>query len=210
MTNHHPNPRGLQLAELETMVRAASETRASGRGLPEQVYRALFRDRVPSLQDSSEIGRRKKAWLAENLDDRRLELVSRHPAPDRSVRHVFRLADGGLIESVLLWHHGQWTVCVSSQAGCALACRFCATGMLGLSRNLEAWEIVDQVLQVGREAGIRVGDVVFMGMGEPLMNVEEVHRAAQVMTQSLGLQISRRRITVSTAGVVPEIHRFID
>src|SRR5262249_22660465 len=120
------------------------------------------------------------------------------------------LRDGAIVESVLLHHHGLWTVCVSSQGGCPLACSFCATGQLGLTRDLEAWEIVDQVLQVGRDRGGRVSDIVFMGMGDALLNEAAVYRAATVLREAHGCQISASRIVISTAGVVPAIHRFVD
>jgi 23S rRNA (adenine2503-C2)-methyltransferase len=189
---------------------AARGGKAAAATLPYVVYRALHRERAPAVKDVSGVNREKLEIFAETFDDSPLESVERAPSWDLSARHVFRLHDGALVESVLLHHHGLWTVCVSSQAGCALACRFCATGMIGLRRSLAAWEIVAQVIQVGRLANVRISDVVFMGMGEPLMNETEVYRAARVMTDAHGLQISPKRITISTAGVVPAIHRFID
>ncbi len=175
--------------------------------------RALYLDGAASIDAMTELGAARRARLAEIVRVPRIERLAVEPAGDGSVRHAFRLADGAVIESVLLPHHagsGRYTVCVSSQAGCALACRFCATGRLGLKRNLEAWEIVDQVAQVTALAGVRASDLVFMGMGEPLANEAAVFQAAQVMTQSHGLQIGARRITISTAGMVPAIHRFVD
>ena len=144
------------------------------------------------------------------FSDESLELASVHRSWDLSARYAFRLADGAIVESVLLHHHGLWTACVSSQAGCPLACTFCATGQLGLKRDLEAWEIVDQVLQLGRDRGVRISDIVFMGMGEPLLNEAAVYQAATILREEHGCQISPKRIVISTAGVVPAIHRFID
>jgi 23S rRNA (adenine2503-C2)-methyltransferase len=102
----------------------------------------------------------------------------------------------------------KYTVCLSSQAGCPLACVFCATGRLGLQRNLETWEIVEQLRIVREEADRPVRGVVFMGMGEPLLNYERVIRAARIFSDPSGLAISGRAITISTAGVVPAIRRF--
>ena len=204
-----PNIRGLRFDEVLARVRAHPSRLKTG-GLPDCLYRAIHRERHVSAASSPLIGWPKREIVRSLFDDRRLELVERRVAGDLNARQVWRLADDRLVESVLLWHHDLWTVCVSSQAGCPLACRFCATGMLGLQRNLEAWEIVDQVLQTGREGGVRVSDVVFMGMGEPLLNEEEVYRAAAVLSDARGCQISPRRITISTSGIIPAIHRFID
>ena len=204
-----PNARGLLPEEIAAVITERRPDAHVGR-LPSDLFGGLLRERRPGVGDIPGLGRRRRALVEECFDDATLELVERRPSADRSVRHVFRLGDGRLVESVLLWHHGLWTACVSSQAGCALACEFCATGMIGLERDLEAWEIVDQVIQVGRLAGVRVSDVVFMGMGEPLMNETAVYRAAEILNHAEGPQISRKRLTISTAGVVPAIRRFID
>jgi 23S rRNA (adenine2503-C2)-methyltransferase len=122
---------------------------------------------------------------------------------------LFRLHDGLLVEAVRIpIFDEKYTVCISSQAGCALGCVFCATGKLGFQRNLAAWEIVEQVRIVRREADRPVRGIVFMGMGEPLLNYEQVVKAARIFADPSGLAISGRAITISTAGVVPAIRRF--
>jgi 23S rRNA (adenine2503-C2)-methyltransferase len=204
-----PNIRGLTLAEVHDCLVAAGglEGRAT---LPARLYEGIHRDRAPRIHEIPGVNARKLAEAGELFSDDALELVSVHRSWDLSARYAFRLRDGAIVESVLLHHHGLWTVCVSSQAGCPLACTFCATGRLGLVRDLEAWEIVDQVLQVGRDRGVRVSDIVFMGMGEPLLNEAAVFQAAAILHQTHGCQISNKRIVISTAGVVPAIHRFVD
>jgi 23S rRNA (adenine2503-C2)-methyltransferase len=129
---------------------------------------------------------------------------------DGSVRYLFRAEDGARFEAVRIPLHrpGRFTVCLSSQAGCAMACAFCATGRLGLGRNLAAHEIVAQLLTVRQEAPGRVSGAVFMGQGEPFHNYEEVIRAAQVLSNPAGGQISRDAITISTVGLVPQIRRY--
>jgi 23S rRNA (adenine2503-C2)-methyltransferase len=204
-----PNVRGLTLAELAAVLREGGLVERAAR-LPVDLYHGLHRDGVERVSDVPGVNAKKLVRATALLDDATLEMVECIESWDRSARYVFRCADGALVESVRIHHHGLWTVCVSSQAGCAMACRFCATGMIGLKRDLLPWEIVDQVRQVGRRSGVRISDVVFMGMGEPLMNEANVYRAAEIMTEAHGLQISARRITVSTSGVVPAIHRFID
>jgi len=204
-----------------THVELAARLRAGGEAgersdFAARVLREAYLRGAASIEAMASLGRERRAQLAAAVAFPRLERVALEPSADGATRFAFRLHDGPLVESVLLPHHAgsrNLTACVSSQAGCALACRFCATGRLGLARNLAAWEIVDQAAQVAAHAraqsGRRISDVVFMGMGEPLLNEAAVFRAARVMTQTHGLQVGARRITISTAGVVPAIDRFI-
>ncbi|MFL5409050.1 MAG: 23S rRNA (adenine(2503)-C(2))-methyltransferase RlmN [Myxococcales bacterium] len=125
--------------------------------------------------------------------------------PDGTVRFAVRLGDGAVVETVLIRQPSRTTVCLSSQVGCARGCVFCETGRLGLVRNLEAWEIVAQYAIVARHVATRPGNVVFMGMGEPLDNLEEVLRAIDVLADPAGFAVPERRITVSTVGIVPKM-----
>jgi len=139
------------------------------------------------------------------------EIARIRSADGETTRLVFRLADGLRIETVAMQDDDRRTVCVSSQAGCALQCDFCATGQLGLGRNLTAGELVDQVIQAaklfpGHERPAT--NVVFMGMGEPLQNYDAVVRAVCLLSLEMGLAISAAHVTVSTAGLVPMIHRL--
>jgi 23S rRNA (adenine2503-C2)-methyltransferase len=144
----------------------------------------------------------------------RLALVDRSVSPaDGFAKYLFRGDGPEAFEAVripLLHRPGdeKYVVCVSSQVGCALGCVFCATGRMGFRRNLATWEIVDQVIQVAADSAHPVRGVVFMGMGEPMLNYDRVMRAARVMSESCGLAIHARAITVSTVGVVPMIRRF--
>jgi 23S rRNA (adenine2503-C2)-methyltransferase len=139
----------------------------------------------------------------------RLERVAAVDAQDGFRKYLFRLADGAAVESVRIplfdTHH---TLCLSSQVGCALGCAFCATGRLGLTRNLEAWEIVAQFLEVRADSTRPVTGVVFMGQGEPFHNYEAVLQAAYLLCDPAGGRIDQRRISISTAGVVPAIRRY--
>src|SRR5438270_6988591 len=125
--------------------------------------------------------------------------------PDGTVRFAVRLRDGAEVETVLIRQPSRFTVCLSSQMGCARGCVFCETGRLGLVRNLEAWEIVAQYAIAARYLGLRPRNVVFMGMGEPLDNLEEVLRAISVLAEPAGFAVPERRITVSTVGIVPKM-----
>ncbi|HET9595985.1 MAG TPA: radical SAM protein [Anaeromyxobacteraceae bacterium] len=139
----------------------------------------------------------------------RLERVSAVDARDGFRRYLFALPDGGRVEAVRIplfdTHH---TLCLSSQVGCALACAFCATGRLGLTRNLEAWEIVAQLLEVRADSVRPITGAVFMGQGEPFHNYDAVLQAAYLLCDPAGARIDQRRISISTAGVVPMIRRY--
>ena len=167
--------------------------------------------------------------VIEPLDDHRLEIIERATDPsDGFVKYLFRLDDGALAEAVRipLEKEGCFSVCLSSQAGCAMGCDFCATGRLGLTRNLEPWEIVAQFVAV-RDDGVgqtflsgrnrrpdrnvwptRITSAVFQGQGEPLHNYDNVMRAAQILSHPSCGRIAAKSITISTVGLVPAIHRY--
>jgi 23S rRNA (adenine2503-C2)-methyltransferase len=156
------------------------------------------------------MAREKLSRAASLLDTPTLEVVDRRRDPaDGFVKYLFRLGDGARVEAVRIpIFDDKYTLCLSSQAGCPLDCVFCATGKLGFTRNLATWEIVEQLRIVRDEADRPIRGVVFMGMGEPLLNYDAVIRAARIFADPSGAAISGRAITISTAGVVPAIHRF--
>jgi len=160
------------------------------------------------------VSREIREWMAENLDTALPQIVERHASEDGSTKLVLALADGERIEAVHMprdVRNPRVTLCISSQVGCAMGCTFCATGAMGIRRNLTAGEIVGQVLALLRELGPEKPHqitLVFMGMGEPLHNLEHVHRAIQVFNHQQGLNISTKRITVSTSGLVSGIEKL--
>lgn len=140
-----------------------------------------------------------------------LEIVDRATDPsDGFVKYLFRLHDGALVEAVRipLEVPGRFTICLSSQAGCAMGCTFCATGRLGLTRNLEPWEIVAQFIAIRDEAPGVVTGAVFQGQGEPLHNYDAVMRAAEILSHPCGGRVAAKAITISTVGLVPAIRRY--
>jgi 23S rRNA (adenine2503-C2)-methyltransferase len=146
-------------------------------------------------------------------DTARLEVVERVGSRvDPFVKYLFRGADGRVFEAVRIpLERPRWSVCVSSQVGCALGCAFCETGRLGFTRNLEAWEMVEQVLTIRREGTERpVTGVVFQGQGEPFQNYDHVIQAAQILRHPCGARIRGDRITISTVGILPMIERYTD
>ncbi|TMB55520.1 MAG: radical SAM protein [Chloroflexi bacterium] len=150
--------------------------------------------------------------LARGRRDRLAVVDRRRSEVDPFVKYLFRGGDGQVFEAVRIpLERPRWSVCVSSQVGCALGCVFCETGRVGFTRNLEPWEIVEQVLTVRRESPERpVTGVVFQGQGEPFQNHESVLRAAAILRDPCGGRIRGDRITISTVGLVPQIERYTD
>ncbi len=180
-----------------------------------QLFNWLYERNVASFSDMTNFSKQLRAKLDERyvlsplaLEDR---LVS---ALDGTQKYLFRTRDDQFIESVLIKNEGtddgRLTICVSSQVGCPMGCRFCQTAKIGFRRNLEAAEILDQICQVRRVSGLKNNNVVFMGMGEPFLNYDNVMKAAAVMNYTFGFHISTRKITLSTCGIQPAIERFID
>jgi 23S rRNA (adenine2503-C2)-methyltransferase len=199
------------IKELEDYFSAIGERKYRAR----QLMNWLYEKNVDSFQVMTNFSKELRAHLEEAFAVRALEFVERLVSRmDGTEKYLFRTRDGAYIESVLIKsegsEEGRLTVCLSSQAGCAMGCRFCETAKLGFIRNLEAAEILDQLCHMRSIAGQRNNNVVFMGMGEPFMNYENVLRAAEIMNYSFGFHISVRKITISTSGVSAGIERFID
>jgi 23S rRNA (adenine2503-C2)-methyltransferase len=162
------------------------------------------------LRDTPQVPRSILDFVTAHARMPSLRVVERRQAADGFVKYLFESPLGGRVEAVRIpLFDTKYVVCVSSQIGCALACDFCATGRMGFQRNLHTWEILDQVRLIRAEADRRISGVVFMGMGEPLLNATEVLRAARVLAHPAGYSISGRAITLSTAGWVPAIRRYV-
>lgn len=169
-----------------------------------QLHQWLYLQGVRQFQDITVFPRAWREAAAVNMG--RSDGVVRRATPDGTVKYLLGLTDGQVIETVGIPTAGRLTVCVSSQVGCPMACDFCATGKGGFRRNLARHEIVDQVLTVQEDFGRRVSHVVFMGMGEPLLNLDAVLAAVRCLHQDIG--ISQRSITLSTVGIPGHIHRL--
>ncbi len=174
-----------------------------------QIFRWIFQEGIrdfSKMTDLSKINR----LLLESVSSIESILVARlEKSSDGCTKFLFRLYDGYFIESVLIPENRRLTLCVSSQAGCALGCGFCATGAIGFKRNLSAGEIVDQYLQARRYSENRITNIVFMGMGEPTLNLRSVLKACSILCDDFGPSLSQKRITISTAGVVHALKRFV-
>lgn len=174
-----------------------------------QIYDALYRHRAAGLDAISTLPRELKKRLAATHPVGLPQATARYDSTDGTRRYLLALADGRTVETVLMPEGERYTVCISSQVGCPVNCRFCLTALMGLERNLTAGEIVGQVLFVLRDnslhADVNTLNIVMMGQGEPLLNLDEVLKATRVLTDKDGVGFAERRITVSTSGILPNI-----
>lgn len=171
-----------------------------------QVVQHLWRHPVGDFAQITTLPVSFRQRLAEHFSMPRLSVLARQHSRDGTQKFLFRLSDGQGIEAVAIPEENRTTLCISSQAGCALQCAFCATGRMGFQRNLDVWEIVAQVREMRLiESPVAVTNIVFMGMGEPLMNWRAVDAALTILNQPAGLGIGARHITVSTVGILPGI-----
>lgn len=192
---------GASVSELSAWVQQQGQPAYRGKQLHDWIYHQGVR----SLADISVFPKQWRAELAE-IPIGRSTIHHRAVAPDGTIKYLLRLADDQIIETVGIPTAKRLTVCVSTQVGCPMACDFCATGKGGYTRNLEIHEIVDQVLTVQEDFQERVSHVVFMGMGEPLLNTDNVLASLRCLNQDVG--IGQRSLTVSTVGIRDRIRQF--
>ena len=175
-----------------------------------QLIEWLYRHKINSFD---EITNMKKSFIeilkADFVVDR-LELVLKQESTDGTIKFLFRLQDGNLIETVLMTHDYGYSVCVTTQVGCNMGCQFCASGMKKKLRDLEAFEIILQILMVEELTNLKVSHVVVMGIGEPFDNYKNVTKFLEIINYPLGLEIGARHITVSTCGLVEKIYEYSD
>lgn len=182
----------------------------------QQVLDWVWRKRVTSFDAMTNLPPALRNLLSENFRFHTPEIVEVHGSADTTRKFLTRMEDGSLVESVIIpaaaAENGEQadriTLCVSSQVGCAFGCKFCASGLLGLKRNLTTGEIIGQILSAETIAGKRVNNLVFMGMGEPLSNFDNLEDALEIITSHRGLEIGARHITISTSGFVPGLKKL--
>ncbi len=175
-----------------------------------QISRWLYKKRVSDFSFMTDLSKGVRELLSEKAKIDSLKLVKVEESRDGTKKYLFELEDGNRIESVFIPEERWNTLCVSTQVGCPAGCKFCLTAKDGFTRNLTTSEIVDQYIQVQRDVGEerRISNVVFMGMGEPLLNFDNVKRAVEIMTDKDMVDLSKRKITISTVGIVPGIKRM--
>src|SRR5687767_5877217 len=204
------NIRHLSLQELEEYFERLGEKKFRAK----QVYEWLWQKHAHSFDAMTNLSKELRNKLADNFSLPALVIDASQYSADGTVKSRFRTHDGHLVEGVLIPTESRNTACVSSQIGCSLTCRFCATGYMERKRNLDADEIYDEVVLINKQCektyGKKLSNIVFMGMGEPLLNYKNVLKAIEKITAEDGLAMSARRITVSTAGVAKMIKQLGD
>ena len=198
---------GLDRAGLEALFTDAGFQSFRGR----QIMKWLYHHGVTELGSMTDLSKAQRAWLESHTCTEIPEVVTQQIARDGTAKWVVRVANGNCVECVLIPDRGRNTLCVSSQVGCMLDCSFCATGKQGFNGNLQTSDIIGQVLIAQnylQPRGESVSNVVFMDMGEPLLNFDAVLAASNLMMDDLAFGLSKRRVTVSTAGVVPGIRKL--
>ena len=173
-----------------------------------QVYQWLYQKGAASFDEMTNLSKEERTALNEKVYISSLILIKKQTASDGTEKYLFELEDGNRIESVLIPDEKRLTLCISTQVGCSMGCRFCLTGKGGLKRNLEAHEIVDQALAVKGLFNKRITNIVLMGMGEPLANYDNTIAALKILLDEKALNFSSRKITLSTAGLIPQIDKL--
>jgi len=209
-----PEIKSLELDELRQALGQLSQPQYRAGQLADWLYKK----RATSFDQMSDLPRDLREQLAERFNLSKIEIVRVLGSRDTTRKFLFRLGDDSLIESVLIpaspalygSRSDRRTICVSTQVGCAYGCKFCASGLEGFSRNLRPNEIVDQIIATEREGGEKIDNIVFMGMGEPLANFDNLLSAIRIINAPWGLGIGARHITVSTSGLAPQIRKLAD
>lgn len=194
--------KNLTLSDLEQFLQGQGKERFRAT----QVFKWIYQHDARCFQEMTNISKILREELEATAFISNLEAEAVEAGCDGTRKYLFTLSDGASVESVLIPDEGRNTLCVSSQVGCAMGCRFCLTGTFKLTRNLTTSEIINQIMAARRDADIR--NIVMMGMGEPLHNLDNLIPAIRIMIDGNGLQLSNRRVTVSTCGLVPEMERL--
>ncbi len=196
----------MNLEELEEFCLSMGESKFRAR----QIYNWVYLKSVKDIDDMTDLSKKFRDRLKEIAIVSDIKIAAKQVSSDGTIKFLLEFPDGERVETVLMRfdNRSNLTACVSSQVGCAMGCAFCATGKRGFIRNLTPYEIISQVLAIQVETGLKVTNIVFMGQGEPLLNLENVLTAMKIFNECF--QIGARRMTVSTCGVVPKINKLAD
>ena len=176
----------------------------------EQIFKWLYVEKVHSFDEMTNLSLELREKLKQNYDICNFTIVKKLESKDGTKKYLFGLSDGNAIESVLMQYHFGKTVCVSSQIGCKMGCKFCASTGIAFIRSLTSGEIVEQIIAIEQDIGEKISNVVFMGIGEPFDNYDNVMNAVKILNNQKGLNIGARHISISTSGIVPKIYQFAD
>lgn len=176
----------------------------------EQIFSWLYREKVSTFDEMTNLSLDLRKKLQEDYFVGSFQIEHKLVSKDGTKKYLFNVCDdqNNLIETVLMQYHHGFTVCVSSQIGCKMGCKFCASTGIPFMRNLEAGEIVQQIMEIEKDENIRISNIVFMGIGEPLDNFENVMKAIAILNHPKGLNIGARHISISTSGLVPKIYEL--
>ena len=176
----------------------------------EQIFKWIYEENVTSFDEMTNLSIEFREKLKEQYSLGIFKIIKKQIASDGTIKYLFDLSDGNAIETVLMKYIHGYTICVSSQIGCKMGCKFCASTGIPFERSLTSGEIVEQLLAVQRDENIRISNVVFMGIGEPLDNYDNVVNAIRIINNQKGIGIGARHISVSTSGLVPMIYRLAE
>ena len=176
----------------------------------EQVFKWIFEANVTSFDEMTNISLELREKLKQNYTLCTYKILKKQVASDGTKKYLFDVLDGNAIETVLMQYHHGYSICVSCQIGCKMGCKFCASTGIKFVRDLSSGEIVEQLLAVQRDEGIKISNVVFMGIGEPLDNYDNVVNAIRIINNPKGINIGARHISLSTSGLVPQIYKLAE
>ncbi len=176
----------------------------------EQIFKWLYQEKVKSFDEMTNLSLNLREKLKENYTICNFKILKKQESKDGTIKYLFDVLDGNAIETVLMSYHHGYSICVSSQIGCKMGCKFCASTGINFIRNLSSGEIVEQILAVEQDTGVRISNVVFMGIGEPLDNYDNVINAIHIINNQKGLSIGARHISISTSGLVPKIYKLAE
>ena len=176
----------------------------------EQIFKWIHVENVTDFNDMTNLSLQLREKLKQNYTLNIYKIIRKVVSLDGTKKYLFDILDGNAIETVLMQYKHGYSICVSSQVGCKMGCKFCASTGIAFIRNLTSGEIVEQILAVERDTGIKISNVVFMGIGEPFDNFDNVMKAIKLINNPKGLNIGARHISVSTCGVVPKIYEIAD
>ena len=197
---------GLNLREIEKITDSLCATKFRAR----QIHNWIYLKSVKEIDEMTDLSKKFREELKKVATVTDIKIKVKQVSSDGTIKYLLEYPDGECVETVLMRfdNRANLTACVSSQVGCAVNCSFCATGKRGFIRNLSYKEIIEQVLTIQRDTGLKVTNVVFMGQGEPLLNLDNVLKAMEMLNESF--QIGARRLTVSTSGIIPQIKKLAE
>ena len=176
----------------------------------EQIYKWIYEERVSNFDDMTNISLALREKLKETFTIKEFKIQKKQIASDGTKKYLFDVLDRNAIETVLMQYHHGYSICVSSQIGCKMGCKFCASTGIPFIRNLSSGEIIEQIMAVERDEHVKISNVVFMGIGEPLDNYENVVNAIRIINNPKALNIGARHISISTSGIVPKIYKLAE